>query len=290
MARIECPRCGSVAAAAVRRVYCASCGWNRESAEERLQGELAQAPRVSGFLAVTLFLSFLVFGISWMGLSVIAMIAGLSILVAFEYRRLQMALRELTAQTPRAPRKPAVKVQERMAAEQRRLDEHNEYVRYLPRPPRRVRMSRDFRFLQAIFFLPMVAVLGGFFIHYLRDPYGGTDWQDWIFLSLPIALGLVGLNVLRQKRGIRKLLVRGDAATGWVIKQSEVETGGRWKRSEIGYEFKNAIGRLCEGRSTDPTDSVRAGMLVVVLYDPEDLHNSMAYCGGPYEIVRRGKK
>ena len=291
MIRIECPRCGGIAAKAVRRIYCPVCGWNRDSAEQRLRSELGQAPRVLAFLAATPILSLLVFGFTWIGLSIVVMFVLFTFLVAMEYGRLREALQQVLAQAPRSPqRKPAGKTQERMLSEQRRLTEHNEYVRYLQRPPRRLRMSRDLRFLVAIFFLPMGVAVVGFMIHFMITPDYAADWMDYVFLSLPVGMAIAGMVMLARKRGERRLAARGEAATGWVTKLTEAVGGGQLKHNEIGYEFKDATGRVREGRSIDATDSIRAGMLVVVFYDPEDLHNSMAMGGGSYEVVPRSKR
>ena len=88
--RIECPRCGSLAATAVRRVYCANCGWNREGAEQRLRSELGQAPRVFAFLAATPLLALLVFKFTWMGLSIVITFLLYTVLVAMEYQRFEL--------------------------------------------------------------------------------------------------------------------------------------------------------------------------------------------------------
>lgn len=148
-------------------------------------------------------------------------------------------------------------------------------VEALPRPRTVVTAWRDRIILLAILAFSCIwATL------WTRGIY--TSWQKgnktWSLIALFFLAFLILMTLLEMRRELRNraLLIDGELALGRVTHQRT--TGTKTRKSEVSYEFTDAVGRTVTGRGYDWTKKYVENMPLIVFYEPRDPSQNVSIC------------
>jgi len=96
------------------------------------------------------------------------------------------------------------------------------------------------------------------------------------FVAVPLFILFAWLQDLRREVGNRSLLELGKLTVGRVTSQATV--GGKSKRSQITYTFRDESGFERPGKGTDHSRKYQTGMPLIVFFDQSDPAKGVAAC------------
>ncbi len=287
MKKLTCPKCGMEVIGGsgfwgTSKPYCSFCGWNLQLAKEIERESLRQFPRnlllFAGFFAFVGYLSksgFAFFPFLFLSVFVVG-----RAIVSWRKLKLLDASHPATVYTNSLTSVMAAK----RSVEQVPANTH-QYLWALSKP-RRVRLKPAARVITIAFPISWI------FIAY----FGYQIVRDQIAVSGPLAnlrdLGplllfaliwsVIGITIIRSARRDRKLLAEGDVAMAIVTHQELIR--GKHRRSQIRYEFRDASGRLVQGKGTDESRGLYEDMEAPIFYNPTNPSENVTLCAATCEL------
>lgn len=104
----------------------------------------------------------------------------------------------------------------------------------------------------------------------------GNKLSVLFFVAVPLFILYAWLQDLRHEVRNRSMLELGKLTVGHVTSQETV--GGKSKRSQITYTFKDESGFERSGKGTDRSRKYLEGMPLLVFFDQSDPAKSVAAC------------
>src|SRR6267142_490089 len=101
-------------------------------------------------------------------------------------------------------------------------------------------------------------------------------------LLFALIWSVIGITIIRSARRDRKLLAEGDVAMAIVTHQELIR--GKHRRSQIRYEFRDASGRLVQGKGTDESWGLYEDMEAPILYNPTNPSENVTLCAATCEL------
>ena len=114
-----------------------------------------------------------------------------------------------------------------------------------------------------------------------RSANTGTG-DVWVFVGGCLLLSVTIFTMVRDSISDRELITRGECVVGRVTSQRQA--GGKTKRNEIAYEFKDGAERTWKGKGSDFTFEYLVEAPVLVFYDQSDPKRNVAYCCTDWRI------
>jgi hypothetical protein len=265
MKKIFCPKCGMEAIGGsgfwgTPKPYCSLCGWNVALAKEIERKALKQLPW-----------SFLFFGVFFGAVAYLSKtefalfpFALLSIFIVASAIASWKKLRLLEASYPTAAYQVPLPVVS--AGETRTLADRAAVFEHLKNfaTPRQVRFKPVPRVISIAF---PISVVAGVYWAFLLARTGISMSSDLlVLLGAAIVWSAIAITSIRRAVRDRKLLAEGSLAIAVVTRQ--YLTGGKNRRSQIQYEFKDAAGRKYGQSVTDDSRTLYEEMETPVFYSP----------------------
>ena len=265
MKKLMCPKCGMEAMGGfgfwgTSKPYCSFCGWNVSLAKEIERKALKQLPWIfllfGMFFAAVAYLSKTEFALfPFLFLSIFI---GASAIASWKKLKLLEASHPTTAYE--APLPGVSAAESRTQTDRAAAFEH---LRNLA-TPRQVRFKPVPRVISITF---PISVAAGVYWAFLLARAGIAISSDlFVLLGAAIVWSAIAITSIRRAIRDRKLLAEGSLAIGVVTRQ--YVTGGKHRRSEIQYEFKDAAGRTYGRSATDDSRTLYEEMETPVFYSP----------------------
>ena len=265
MKKLMCPKCGMEALDVsgfwgTSKPYCSFCGWNVSLAKEIERKALKQLPwsflLFGVFFAAVAYLSKTEFALfPFLFLSVFI---GASAIASWKKLKLLEASHPTTAYEAALPGVSAA--ESRTQTDRAAAFEH---LRNLA-TPRQVRFKPVPRIISIAF--PISVAAGVYWVFLLARTGIAISSDLFVLLGAAIVWSAIAITSIRRAIRDRKLLAEGSLAIGVVTRQ--YLTGGKHRRSEIQYEFKDAAGRTYVRSATDDSRTLYEEMETPVFYSP----------------------
>ncbi len=289
MSKVLCPKCGNVANGGPgfwghSKPYCLSCGWNLEFARETERASLKQLP-----WSLLLLAAFFIF-IGFLSKSGFALLPFLFLCVflvggaIMSWRKLRLieASHPAVAYTTVLPAAPP--------AEEVSRQTHINADRHLWAliKPRRVRLKPIARVI--VVALPISWIFIAYFGYQMirnevvvASPLAMLR-DIGVFLLFALIWSAIGIKTARTAMRDRKLLADGEFTRGVVTHQEAI--GGKHRRSQICYQFRDLAGRLVQGKGTDESWEFYEDMQVPVFYNAQDPDENVALCATSCALIK----
>jgi hypothetical protein len=281
MKKIFCPKCGMEAIGGsgfwgTSKPYCSLCGWNVSLAKEIERKALKQLPWsflfFGVFFAVVAYLSkteFALFPFAFLSIFITA-----SAIASWKKLKLLEASHPATAYATPLPSVSAAET--RTQTDRGAVFEH---LRNLT-TPRQVRFKSVPRIISIAF---PISVIAGVYCAFLLATTAIAMSSDLlVLLGAAILWSGIAITSIRHAIRDRNLLAEGDLSIGIVTRQ--YLTGGKHRRSEIQYEFKDAAGRRYVRKTTDDSRTLYEEMETPVFYNPANPEESVPLATASCEL------
>lgn len=286
----ECPICHKRASLEGQQLYCANCGWNRDTAISELRRSTRMMP--VGIVMFGFFFLFLFFAWRFRNPVQLAILGGgpaFGILFTYFYVKRRITKLESLAPNIASSVVGSADSSGSRSEESRATvatEFHRQYQALLSTSrPRRIRMAKRGQLNLGVGLLAVLvyATVLGVYLHsvWARTlsfaPFGG---KDWLMMALVAVILLIPYGMWRSQVRERDLLENGEIAMGRVTRQW-LDEGA----SSIEYEFKDFLGQSHKGLGHDYTKNLYKDMAVPVFYDTNNPKRQVAYCSTLHEVV-----
>ena len=254
--------------------YCSLCGWNVSLAIEIERKALKQLPWSfllfgAFFAAVAYFSKFALFPFAFVSVFIVA-----NAIASWKKLKLLEASHPATAYATPLPSVSATET--RAQTDRGAIFEH---LRDLT-TPRQVRFKSVPRIISIAF---PISVIAGVYWAFLLARTGVAMSSDLLVpLGAAIVWSVIAITSIRRAIRDRNLLAEGNLAIGGITRQ--YLTGGKHRRSEIQYEFKDAAGRRYVRSATDDSHTLYEEMETPVFYSPTNPEVSVPLAAASCEL------
>lgn len=240
--------------------YCLSCRWNLQFAKEIERASLKQLPwsllLLGVFFAAFAYLSkteFALFPFAF--LSVFAVARAIA-----SWKKLKIFEAQYPTTAYATPLSSVSAVETKTRTERAAVFEHSRNLA----APRQVRFKLVPRILSIAFPISMIA---GIYLASLFVRTGIAISGDlFVLLGAAVVWSAIAITSIRRAIRDRKLLAEGNLAIGVITRQ--YLTGGKHRRSEIEYKFKDAAGCTYVRSATDNARTLYEEMEIPLFYNP----------------------
>lgn len=286
----ECPVCHKRASLEGQQLYCANCGWNRDTAISELRRSIKMMP--VGIVMFGFFFLFLFLVWRFRNPVQLAILGGgpaFGILFTYFYVKRRIAKIEASAVNVTSPVIRSADSSGSASEESRATaatEFDREYQALTSRSrPRRIRMAKRGHLHVALSLLAVLvfATVLGVYLHsvWARSlSFAGFGGRDWLMVGLTASILLLPYGVWRSQVRECDLLENGEIAIGHVTRQWFDEGN-----SSVEYEFKDFLGQSHKGLGHDYTKNLYKDMPVPVFYDMNNPKRQIAYCSTLHEVV-----
>jgi hypothetical protein len=157
--------------------------------------------------------------------------------------------------------------EEIQARNARRYEAERSFLQTAPKP-RAVQFKASAQIFSIAF--PASWIIFGYWAYQItRAPLTVKTFSDNVapFLFFAVIWSFICIGTISEAHKDRHLLANGDVAVATITSQELV--GGRQKRSEITYNFRDRSGRIHFGKATDDSRTLYEEMQTPVFYDPQ---------------------
>ena len=287
MKKLTCPKCGMEVIGGsgfwgTSKPYCSFCGWNLQLAKEIERESLRQFPRnlllFAGFFAFVGYLSksgFAFFPFLFLSVFVVG-----RAIVSWRKLKLLEVSHPAVAYANTLPLAMAAKENIKTTPVNTHL-----YLSALSKP-RMVRFKPVARVITIAFPISWIFILY-FGYQIVRDEISvsgplATLRDLALLLLFALIWSVIGITIIRSARRDRKLLAEGDVAMAIVTHQELIR--GKHRRSQIRYEFRDASGRLVQGKGTDESWGLYEDMEAPIFYNPTNPSENVTLCAATCEL------
>lgn len=262
MPKVICPDCESLATNVSlingRKCYCQHCGWNADIAGKELRSAIKTALGVAAIGVILAIIARIRNPDEWFE-PIAVMVAFLG-LFGLWAAQAWIQLRKLGKVLPVTTAKRSSEGPQRLIIDAKGYTELARIAR-----PRKLKMTWRARRYSG-FAVLAVSLWTYFACRALWNALHGARSANESALILWSAL-IYGYSFVffRNRWKEKKLLTNGELTIGHIIKQRN----GRYTQS-VEYSFKDAIGNVVVGRSSDASRSLYEGMSTAVFYDPTE--------------------
>jgi hypothetical protein len=172
--------------------------------------------------------------------------------------------------------------EETQARNAQRYEAERSFLQTAPKP-RAVQFKVSARIFSIAF--PVSWIIFGYWAYQItRAPLTVKTFSDNVapFLFLAVIWSFICIGTISEARKDRHLLASGDVGIATITSQEL--TGGKHKRSEITYNFRDHLGRIHFGKATDDSRTLYEEMQTPVFYAPQKPEKSVLLVAASCEL------